>query len=124
MENVAVKMLNELAQTIYDKKGFNIVAVDVRGLSSLTDYLLIAEGNVDRHVQTLGRLVADKAEKINLKVLHVDGAEEGDWMIVDCGEIMVHLFLPDMRDKYRLDQIWQEGKIIDLNLKNKPEERQ
>lgn len=123
MQNSIEEKLNTLAQAIYDKKGFNILAIDLRGISSLTDALLIAEGSVDRHVQTLAKIVADKAEEIGLKAFHIDGQEMGDWIVVDCGEIMIHLFIPDMRDKYRLEQVWQEGKIVDLDVKIKSEEQ-
>ena len=116
MADSSISMLNALAQIIYDKKGSNIIAIDVRDISSLTDYLLIAEGAVDRHVQALGKAIVDKAEELNLKVFHLDGNEEGDWIVVDCGEMMIHLFVPDMRDKYRLEQVWKKGKIVDLDL--------
>ncbi|HEY4831229.1 MAG TPA: ribosome silencing factor [Waddliaceae bacterium] len=117
MEDSSIRMLNALAQTIYDKKGSNIIAIDVRGISSLTDYLLIAEGTVDRHVQAIGKAIIDKAEELNLQVFHLNGDVIGDWIVVDCGEMMIHLFLPDMRDKYRLEQVWNKGKIVDLDLR-------
>lgn len=117
MENPVIKMLNVLAQTIYDKKGYNIIAIDVRDTSSLTDYLLIAEGHVDRHVQAIGKALIEKTEELDLKVFHLNGQDTGDWIVIDCGDMMIHLFEPEMRDKYRLEQVWKKGKIIDLDLK-------
>jgi ribosome-associated protein len=116
MEESSITILNALAQTIYNKKGSNIIAIDIREISSLTDYLLIAEGAVDRHVQALGKAIVDKAQELNLKIFHLNGDEMGDWIVIDCGEMMIHLFLPDMRDKYRLEQVWKKGKIVDLDL--------
>lgn len=110
------KILEALAQTIFDKKGFNILALDVRGLSNLTDYFIIAEGNIDRHVRAIGTAVIDTAEEIGHKALHVEGDKMGDWMVIDLGAVIVHLFVPEYREKYNLEQLWTDAKIIDLTI--------
>ena len=110
-------MLYSFAQKIYDKKGMNITAIDVRGVSSLTNYLLIADGSVDRHVIALGNAVLEEAKDLGMQVFHIDGEQEGDWVVVDLGEMMVHLFIPEMREKYRLEQVWHQGKLVEIPLK-------
>lgn len=110
--------LFRLAQAIYDKKGFNILALDVRGISSMTDYFLIAEGRVDRHVRALATVVMDLAEEEGLELAHVEGSREGEWIVVDCYEIVIHLFGPQLRAKYQLEQVWKEGSVIDLPLES------
>lgn len=109
--------IDQIAQVIYDKKGFNILALDVRGVSSMTDYFIIAEGNVDRHVKALGQIVIDFLGDQGIKPLHLEGEKSGDWLVVDYGDIVLHLFIPELREKYSLETLWKEGKIIDLNLK-------
>lgn len=121
MNEPQIKMIQSIAQTIYDRKGFNILAIDVSDLCSMTNFYIIAEGAVERHVQALSRDVVDKFRELGYNVLHVEGEQAGDWMVVDCGEIMIHLLTPDMREKYALDQLWKDGKIIELDIKKEDE---
>jgi len=114
-------ILNIIAQIIYDKKGFNIFAMDVRGISSITDYILIAEGNIDRHVISLAHSIIETLNKKGERPSYVEGLQTGDWVVIDYWEIMVHLFMPDFREKYQLEKLWKEGKIIDLEIDIKDE---
>lgn len=120
MKERSKEILNIIAQKIYDKKGFNIFAVDLRDVTSLTDFFLIAEGNVERHVQGLAREVRESLNQLNLPVFHIDGEMTGDWIVIDAGQILVHLFIPEQREKYSLEELWHEGKIVDLAIKLDP----
>jgi len=115
-EDKTKNSLSSAAQAIYNKKGINILALDVHGVSNLTDYVLIAEGNVDRHVIALAHEVIEALEKQGEKPVHVEGLETGDWVVIDYLNYMIHLFMPGLRDKYRLEEIFRDGKIMDLNL--------
>ncbi len=108
--------MNAIAQAIYDKKGMNILALDVRGVSTLTDYVVIAEGNVDKHVAAIAQAVVDKMKGLGNPPCFAEGFKTGDWVVLDFLPIMVQLFMPGLRDKYRLEQLWREGKIIDLQI--------
>lgn len=108
--------LNVIAQAVFDKKGSNILALDVRTISSLTDYVLIAEGNVDKHVISIAEAVIRKMEELGQPPLFVEGLKTGDWIVIDYLHIMIHLFMPGLRDKYQLEQLWREGDIIDLHI--------
>lgn len=119
MEKEEIKMLQAIAQTIYDKKGFNILAIDVHNCSSLTDYFLMAEGSVERHVSALSRAVKEVVNELGGHIFHMDGDQTGDWVVMDCGTILIHLFIPALREKYSLEELWQEGDIVDLNIKTK-----
>ena len=116
MKNDPMTILNVIAQAIYDKKGMNILALDLRGVSTITEYAIIAEGNVDKHVVALSKAVVEALEAIGETPHHVEGQREGDWVVVDLLDIMVHLFMPGLREKYQLEQLWQAGKILDLNI--------
>jgi ribosome-associated protein len=109
-------IINLIAQAIYDKKGINILALDVQGISTLTDYVIIAEGNVDRHVMGIANAILDVLDEKGVKVHHVEGLKEGDWVVLDFLNVMVHLFMPGLRDKYRLEELWKEGKILDVEI--------
>jgi ribosome-associated protein len=111
-----LEMLNTIAQVIYDKKGFNILALDVKGVSSISDYIVIAEGNVDRHVAAIGKAIEDELREKGIKPVHVEGFKTGDWVVLDYSDVMVHLFMPGLREKYSLERLWNESKIVDLEI--------
>ncbi|MBS0620025.1 MAG: ribosome silencing factor [Verrucomicrobia bacterium] len=115
-----LKLLNAIAQAIYDKKGFNILALDVRGVSNLTDFVIIAEGNVDRHVSAIAKAVEDAMRELGSRTLYSEGIKDGDWVVLDYMQIMVHLFMPGLRDKYQLEQLWREGQVVDLQIDTSP----
>ncbi len=109
-------ILNKAAQVIYDKKGMNILCLDLKNISTITDYVIIAEGAVNRHVIAIAQAVVDELEKSGLKPVRVEGLQTGDWAVLDFGEFMVHLFMPGIRDRYQLEELWRKGKIIDLKI--------
>ncbi|QLH37449.1 MAG: ribosome silencing factor [Parachlamydiaceae bacterium] len=100
-----------MAQTIYEKKGFNILALDVRDFSTMSDYCVIAEGNIDRHVKAIAQSIQDNLSESGLHLLRMDGAGSSDWLVMDYGDIVIHLFVPDLREKYELEQLWREAKL-------------
>lgn len=114
--NTHLELLNSMAQAIFDKKGMNILVLDVRGLSTMTDFYIIAEGTVDRHVRALSKAVIDAAEEKKVEALHVEGEREGDWVVIDFVDVIVHLFTPDMREKYALESLWSKSAIVDVKI--------
>src|ERR1700733_14544548 len=116
MKQAVKKELNTIAQTIYDKKGFNILSLDVRGISSLADYVIIAEGNIDRHLKALSLAIRNAMEDLGQKPLYFEGESMGDWIVLDYGEVVIHLFISDLREKYALEELWKEAKIVDLEI--------
>lgn len=115
----AETLLNNVAQAIYDKKGFNIIVLDVKGICSMTDYFVIAEGTVDRHVRALADTIMKQLEEFNQAPLHVEGMQESDWIVLDYSDFVIHLFIPELREKYALEEIWKSGKIVDVHLEVK-----
>lgn len=116
MAKDTLELVKLITQTIYDKKGSNLIAVDVREVSSLTDYCIITEGTVDRHVKALGQAVVKRLKECGLQPIHVDGMQEGDWVVLDYHQIMVHIFVPRQREKYQIERLWEKGIILDLSL--------
>lgn len=123
MQTESLEVLQGIAQTIFDKKGFNILAIDVREVSTLTNYFLIAEGSVNRHVQALSREIKDFMGKAELKPLHVEGEEQGDWLVMDYGDIVIHLFIPELRERYGFERVWHAGSVVDLDVVPEEERR-
>lgn len=111
-----LRMLEVICQTLFDKKGFNILSLDVRGLSTLTDYFIIAEGNVEKHVQTLAKQLVEVMASNGRNPIHIEGQKEGDWVVIDFSDVIIHLFIPDVREKYALEQLWKNAQIIDVPI--------
>lgn len=116
MSQSSEEILKAIAQAIFDKKGVNIIGLDVREVSSLTDYFLIAEGTVARHVKAIADAVLDKLEGLDEKPLRIEGSATADWLVIDLGDILIHLFIPELREKYTLEELWHKGKIVDLEI--------
>lgn len=110
------KRLDILSQTIFDKKGFNILALDVRGISTMTDYFVIAEGSVGRHIKSICTAIKDKLCEEGMTLYHSEGEQEGDWIVMDYAEVVIHLFTPEMREKYALEELWNKAKIVDVSI--------
>ena len=116
MKQEPLCLLNDIARIVFNKKGFNILALDVRGISTLTDFFLIAEGNVDQHVIAIAKEIVEELKKKDVKTVHIEGLKTGDWIVLDYLEIVIHLFKPGLRDKYRLEELWSDGQIVDLDF--------
>jgi ribosome-associated protein len=116
MTNSMMKYLNLIAQTIFDKKGFNILVLDVRGVSTMTDHFIIAEGTVDRHVKALSSNLVDELAKEGFHPIHVEGEQTGDWIVLDYVDFIIHLFIPELREKYALEELWKQGKVVDVKI--------
>jgi len=92
---------------IEDLKGANCVTLDVRELTDVMDYLIIVSGTSNRHVRALADNVVQEAKKHGERPLGVEGEEAGDWVLVDLGDVVVHVMLPATRDFYDLERLWQ-----------------
>ncbi len=115
--NEKVELVQKICQAIYDKKGFNILALQVTDISTITDYLVIAEGNVDRHVVAIAQEVVKEIEaRFGFRPHHIEGVSSGDWVLIDYIDVMVHIFMPDSREKFRLEELWSKGTPVELNL--------
>ncbi len=89
-----------------DLKGLEIVSMDVRGLTSVTDHMLFCSGTSNRHVKSLANNVEVEAKKAGAKMLGSEGQQEGEWVLVDFGDVIVHVMLPETRAFYDLERMW------------------
>ncbi len=116
MDSDSSLLIQELAQTLYEKKARNIIALDVKQISSETHFILIADGNVERHVIAIAHEIRDVMKKKRRRLVHSQGMEHGDWIVLDFFDVVVHLFISRMREKYQLERFWESAKIIDIEF--------
>lgn len=107
--------LEEIVKAVEEKKGFNTLVLDVQQISSLTYYFILSEGHVERHLKAISDEIIGQMAKRGRKPLCLEGIGE-DWVAIDFGEIIVHLFTPLAREKYRLEETWCEGEIVECEL--------
>lgn len=113
-------LLDTIGQTIFDKKGENILALDIQQLSGLTDAVVIAEGSSERHVIALADILLYELKKLKLEPIQIEGLQTGDWVVLDYGALMIHLMTPAMREHYNLEELWRAGEIISIHIQVEP----
>ena len=100
--------LVKLAITALEEiKAQDITTIDVRGKTSITDFMLIASGTSSRHVKSLVDNVLEKAKEQGVRPLGSEGLDSGEWALLDLGDIVVHVMLPTAREFYDLERLWQ-----------------
>ncbi len=105
----------QAAEYALDKKGFNLKLLEVKELSSLTDYLLLISGRSDRQVQAVAENI-----KLELKNRHkelplaIEGMDQGRWVLLDYGSVMIHVFQEQVREFYDLEGLWSEAPEVEL----------
>ena len=90
-------------------KAEDTVSIDLRGKSSIADYMVVTTGRVNRHVGAIAENVVKDLGEIGLKGLHVEGLPNCDWVLIDTGDVIVHVFRPEVREFYQLEKIWLPG---------------
>lgn len=99
----------ELAE---DRKGRDITVLDLRGLSSATDFFLIVTGTSDIHVRAVAGHIMDELKRDGVRPDHVEGVQGGRWVLIDYIDFVVHVFHPAARDFYQLEQLWGDAPLL------------
>jgi ribosome-associated protein len=110
MHNLSSDTLKQVAiAALEDIKARDIVALDVTRLTSITDYMIVASGESARQTKALARNVTDKVKAAGGEVMGIEGEETGDWILVDLGNVIVHIMHPAVRAYYNLEELWGPG---------------
>jgi len=108
----ALEKAHQLVSLLEDKKAEKILLLDIRDVTPITDYFIICNGTSDRMLQALASEVRDYAKQQLAHSIMIEGDSRAGWMIADLGDVVVHLFSPDQRGYYRLEQLWDKGKRV------------
>ena len=112
--NLQVEATRKLALEALDAlKADNIVVLDVRAQASFTDYMIFASGSSRRHVSAIADSVVEAAKAAGDPALGVEGEDVGEWVLVDLGDVVVHIMLPDVRLYYELEKLWGEELAVE-----------
>ncbi len=107
MESEALKDL--VVGALDDIKGIEIVALNVEGQTDIADYMVVASGTTNRQVKALAANVLQEAKAAGNKVVGIEGNDTAEWVLIDLGDVIVHVMLPKVRDFYDLERLWSLG---------------
>ena len=102
--------LKELVvKSLDDDKALDIEVIDINGQSAIADYIVVASGTSTTQVKALADRLRDRLNARGYKNIRIEGAQQGDWVILDAGDIVVHLFRPEVREFYNIEKMWSMG---------------
>lgn len=97
-----------------DKKARDTIILDIRGLSVIADYFVICSGNSETQVQAIADEIKDKMHEINIEIKGVEGKEHARWILIDIGDVVVHIFHKDEREYYNLERLWGDAPRVEI----------
>lgn len=99
-------LLARILAALDDDKAEDVVAIDLRGRSSVADHIVIASGRSSRQVGAIAEKLIDRLKTESGRRCKVEGKDQGDWVLIDAGDVVVHVFRPEVRDFYQLEKMW------------------
>ena len=106
-------LLSTIMSWLDDAKAENIVTIPLKGKSSIGDYMVVASGRSDRHVGAIAEQIQRKLKDAGYGRVQVEGQPQCDWVLIDTGDIIVHVFRPEVRDFYNLEKMWSADRTLD-----------
>jgi ribosome-associated protein len=95
-------------------KANDVVLLDLRGVSDMTDFFIVGSGTSDTHVRAVGEHVVEEMKKLGARAHHVEGLAQGRWVLLDFVDFVVHLFHPTLREFYQLERLWSDAQIVPI----------
>ena len=110
------------AKVALDAKAEDLIVLDVKGISSFTDYFVIMNGRSTRHVQGLAEIIEGEMHSKRINTSHAEGLEEGMWVLLDFGDVVVHIFYHEQRKFYDLEGLWHDAKPVNIDDLDSPQD--
>lgn len=104
------------AKACDDKRGNDIILLDMQSVSLIADYFLICEGSNERQVQAIARGIKDEAEEKGIDVKRIEGFDNARWILVDLGDVVCHIFHKEDRNYYNLERLWGDAPLVELSM--------
>ena len=111
MYEIRDDITKKIHKVLSDNKAKDITKINLKKKSSIADFMIICSGTSNRHVISLSNYLVEALKKENLNTLNVEGKRNGDWVLVDAGDIIAHLFRSEVREYYGLEKMWAEEEI-------------
>jgi ribosome-associated protein len=108
------KILELAVKAADDKKAENIVVMDMNGVSLLSDYFLICTGNSEKQVQAIATAIKKSAQEEEIILKRLEGYDQAKWVLIDLGDVIVHIFHKDERSYYNLEKLWGDAPTVDV----------
>ena len=102
------------ADLMLDKKAREVIIMDLRGLTSVTDFFVMGTGESDMQVKAIVDHLNEKIRSEDTKPFHIEGYDKLSWVLIDYIDVVAHVFLPDTRDYYRLERLWADAKVSEI----------
>ena len=102
------QLKKEIENILNDNKALEIKTINLKGKTSIADFMIIASGNSSRHIQALSEILLDKLKKKGISNCHLEGRKSNDWKLIDAIDIIIHIFHPEKRKFYNLERMWSE----------------
>jgi ribosome-associated protein len=110
----SLALARRAAQVALEYKANDVVLLDLRGVTDMTDFFIVASGTSDTHVRSIGEHVAEEMKKAGAPVYHMEGTAKGRWVLLDFVDFVVHVFHPTLRDFYQLERLWSDAESIPI----------
>ncbi|MDP2120224.1 MAG: ribosome silencing factor [Hoeflea sp.] len=115
-EQAALRQLHQVRESLADSKAEDIVIIDIAGKSALGDHMVVASGRSNRHVAAICDHLMSELKDAGFGVPRVEGLATGDWVLIDAGDVIIHVFRPEIREFYNIEKMWQTPEIEDGKL--------
>lgn len=110
----SLEKVKNIAKILDKKKAIDIVAIETKELTVMSDYFVIANGTSNTHVRALADEVDDEMKKLDIEVDHIEGRATG-WILLDYNDVLVHIFQPESRQYYNIERLWNDAARVDLS---------
>lgn len=110
------ELCTDVFRVLDEKKALDIVQIDVQGKTSICDFMVVATGTSERHLQALANYIVESVKKVGVTPLGVEGKPGADWVLLDLGDVIVHLMTAKAREFYALEKLWDPSLVDEIEV--------